>query len=459
MSLDKKTQQGFPVPDFSDMHDWDVYGSLPMIEYRQSVAEGLNIEKYKDIFSEISKLPLSNIKKSFGDVLYEIVSSAEQKKDYKYNEPSTLDEIRALRKPHRVDKTLDKNKLESQIKGAWVGRICGCMLGKTVECIKTDELIPVLKNSNNYPMHRYILKSDIEQTDISNFKFDFKTRAYADTIDGMPWDDDTNYTVLAQKIIEDYGKDFTPLNVLQAWVKYQPKNSYCTAERVAFCNFINGYKPPYSAVYKNPYREFIGAQIRTDYYGYINPGNPEYAAEMAWRDASISHIKNGIYGAMFVAAALSVAAVTDNMEDIILSGLAEIPHTSRFYEEVMNVFDDYKKGVSQNECFEKIHKKYEEHDAYDWCYTVSNAMIVVASLLYGKGNYGKSICMAVEAGFDTDCNGATVGSIFGMAHGFENIPDYWQKPIGDKLKTTIFGIGTLSISETAKKTMSQIIGL
>ena len=67
--------------------------------------------------------------------------------------------------------------------------------------------------------------------------------------------------------------------------------------------------------------------------------------------------------------------------------------------------------------------------------------------------------MAVEAGFDTDCNGATVGSIFGMAHGFESIPDYWQKPIGDKLKTTIFGIGTLSISETAKKTMSQIIGL
>lgn len=78
-------------------------------------------------------------------------------------------------------------------------------------------------------------------------------------------------------------------------------------------------------------------------------------------------------------------------------------------------------------------------------------MITVASLLYGEGNYGKSICMAVETGFDTDCNGATVGSIFGMAHGIESIPEYWQRPINDKLQTSIFGVGTVSISERVSK--------
>ena len=443
-------------PNYSNMHFWESYSSAIIDEYRQSVDEGLDIEEYKDIFFDISKLPQGAIKKKFGDVIFEIITEAKKRENYKYNEPSTLEEIKALSKPYNIGKKLDTDRLESKINGAWVGRVCGCMLGKSVEGIHTDELIPLLKNSGNYPMHRYILKSDIDAVDASKFKYDLINRPYADTIDGMPPDDDTNYTVLAQQIIDDYGFDFTPLNVLEAWVKYQPKEAYCTAERVAFCNFIKGYEPPCSAIYKNPYREWIGAQIRTDYYGYINPGNPEAAADMAWRDASISHIKNGIYGAMFVAAALSTAAITDNIEDIILSGLAHVPHTSRFYEDVMQVVNGYKNGISCKECFENIHEKYDEYTGYGWCHTNPNAMITVASLLYGEGNYGKSICMAVETGFDTDCNGATVGSIFGMAHGIESIPEYWQRPIKDKLQTSIFGVGTVSISERVAKTLTQM---
>ena len=272
----------------------------------------------------------------------------------------------------------------------------------------------------------------------------------------MPVDDDTNYTVLYQEIIEKYGKDFTPFDVSRAWLSYQRKDAYCTAERVAFCNFINGYEPPNSAIYKNPYREWIGAQIRADYFGYINPGNPELAAEMAWRDASISHIKNGIYGEMFVAAMLAIAAETNNIKDIILGGLAQIPHTSRLYEEILFVMDSFENGVSQNDCFKAIHKKYDEHDGHGWCHTISNAMIVAAALLYGNGDYGKSICMAVETGFDTDCNGATVGSILGMANGIESIPEYWTKPINDTLHTSIFGIDTVKISDRVKLTLKHI---
>ena len=225
---------------------------------------------------------------------------------------------------------------------------------------------------------------------------------------------------------------------------------------MAYCNFVKGYEPPESAVYKNPFREWIGAQIRGDYFGYINPGNPEKAAEMAWRDASISHVKNGIYGEMFVSAMIAVAAATDNIEDIIKGGLAQIPHTSRLYEEITSVLEDYKKGVSQKQAFETIHKKYDEYTGHGWCHTISNAMIVAAALLYGKGDYGKSICMAVETGFDTDCNGATVGSVLGMANGIDSIPEYWKKPINDTLHTSIFGVGTVKISDMAKKTLKHI---
>lgn len=279
---------------------------------------------------------------------------------------------------------------------------------------------------------------------------------FVDIIDHMPVDDDTNYTVLSQEIIERYGRNFTPLDVAQAWVGYQSKNACCTAERVAFCNLVKGYVPPYSAVYKNPYREWIGAQIRTDYYGYINPGNPELAAEMAWCDASISHIKNGIYGAMFVSAMLAVAAVTNDIEDIILAGLAQIPYTSRLYEDIMFIFDEYKNGLSQKDSFKAIHTKYDETTKYGWTHANPNAMIVVASLLYGNVDYGESICMAVEAAFDTDCNGATVGSILGMVNGINGIPEYWTKPINDTLHTSLFYRQTVSIKDAAKRTLKHI---
>ncbi len=445
------------VSTYSAILDWLPYSSAILDEYKQCLDEGLDIERYKDVFYAISNLPNSEIKKKFGDVIYDIVITAEQRENYKYVEPSQLSNIKELRKPYK-DFVYDKsNPLDNKILGAWVGRICGCMLGKSIEGIRTAELTSLLKETNNFPMHRYILKSDIECIDISKYNYSLANRPYADTINGMPIDDDTNYTVLAQEIIKEYGRDFTPIDVAQAWLKYQPKSAYFTAEQVAFCNFVNGFAPPYSAIYKNPYREWIGAQIRTDYYGYINPGNPELAAEMAWRDASVSHVKNGIYGAMFIAAMLAVAAVTNNIEDIILSGLAQIPQTSRLYEDIIFVFDGYKNGVSQKDCFKSIHGKYDESTVHGWCHTNSNAMIVVASLLYGNGDYGKSICMAVETGFDTDCNGATVGSILGMANGINSISEQWTKPINDTLHTSIFGINTVSITDIANKTLEHVL--
>ena len=388
--------------------------------------------------------------------MFEVVTSAKQKEGYKYIEPSDLEQIKALRKQVQTLSSYDKNKMENKIHGAWMGRICGCMLGKTVEGIHSNELVSFLKETNNYPMYRYIYRSDLTEEIISKYKFGFNGRCYADEIDGMPIDDDTNYVVLAQELIRTVGRDFTPFDVANVWLKYQGKDAYCTAERVAYCNFVKGFYPPESAVYKNPYREWIGAQIRGDYFGYINPGNPELAAEMAWRDASISHVKNGIYGEMFVAAMLAVAATTNNIEQIILGGLAQIPHTSRLYESITSVVDAFNSGEAQQKCFDMIHNKYDEYTSHGWCHTISNAMIVVAALLYGKGDYGKSICMAVETGFDTDCNGATVGSILGMANGIQSIPKYWTKPINDTLHTSIFGVDTVKILERVKMTLTHI---
>ena len=442
-------------PQYDQLHEYEFYPVNLLTEYQQCIDEGLDMEAYKDVFTAVYYLPNDEVKKKLGDALFEKVRSAKMRGNYPYNEPSDLESIKALRKPHAYPATPPAD-MADRLLGAWIGRICGCMLGKPIEGIRSDELIPFLKETENYPLHRYILRSDITEETLKKYKFPFTIDCYADEVDGMPPDDDTNYMVLYQEIVEKYGRDFTPEDVAKTWLNAQPKDAYCTAERVAYCNFVNGFAPPDSAVYQNAYREWIGAQIRGDYFGYINPNNPELAAEMAWRDACISHVKNGIYGEMFVSAMLSVASQTENIKDILLAGLAQIPHTSRLYEDVLSVLTGFESGVSADACFLSIHKKYDEHTSHGWCHTIPNAMIVAAALLYGGGDYQKSVCMAVQTAFDTDCNAATVGSILGMAYGSAVIPEYWSKPLNDTLHTSIFGVGTVKITDRVKMTLKHI---
>ena len=122
----------------------------------------------------------------------------------------------------------------------------------------------------------------------------------------------------------------------------------------------------------------------------------------------------------------------------------------------MKILDGYKNGMTVDECFDVIHAAYDEHTDHGWCHTISNAMIVTAALLYGEGDFGKSICCAVGMAFDTDCNGATVGSILGMRNTVDGIDEYWKKPINNKIHTSIFGVETVDIEAAVDKTLEHI---
>lgn len=120
-------------PQYQNMHEWELYASNLFLEYQQSIEEGLDIEKYKDVFLSISRLPKSEIKKKFSDVLFEIVISADQRDGYKYIEPSELEKIRTLRKNNTpvlsrngtaLQTAYNKAALQNKIHGAWMGRIC-----------------------------------------------------------------------------------------------------------------------------------------------------------------------------------------------------------------------------------------------------------------------------------------------------------------------------------------------
>ena len=177
---------------------------------------------------------------------------------------------------------------------------------------------------------------------------------------------------------------------------------------------------------------------------------------MAWKDGCISHIKNGIYGEMWVSAMLAAAAGGASAGDSIRIGMEYIPEKSRLFEALEKVLDFYGSGKTSDEFFEDFHKRWDDCNGHHWCHTISNAEIVAASLLWGEGDYGKSVCLAVQQGFDTDCNGATVGSVVGIANGFSSIPSVWTDKISGTLFTTIFNHEKVSVNEMAKKTMELI---
>ena len=144
------------IPEYE--RDWENYHRVPMMEYRQLTEEGADVAQYKELFEAADKMPDGKLKRKLSDIIFEIASTAGTKEGYPYAEPSELDKIRELSDGSErinIDKT-DTN-LKKKIEGALMGRICGCLLGKPVEGRKTYELYPLLKQSGNFPLHRYIL--------------------------------------------------------------------------------------------------------------------------------------------------------------------------------------------------------------------------------------------------------------------------------------------------------------
>ncbi|MGM9682987.1 MAG: ADP-ribosylglycohydrolase family protein [Eubacteriales bacterium] len=447
---------------YGKRHWWDEYCEGLGIEYRQCIEEGRDIESLKPLFDAVSTLPLNKDKDELSDVLFRMILKAPMREEYSFEEPDGIEDIRKL---SHCDTDVhpempDREQLKEKISGAWTGRVCGCLLGKPIEGFSKEKIRRILASTGNYPMRGYIKRSSLEAQQGLDADYPYKgINSFVDMLNGYaPADDDINYTVMAQRTVELFGRGFSSSNVKSIWLALQGRNAYCTAERVAYINFINGYEPHESALYKNPFREWIGAQIRGDYFGYINPCDIYAAAEMAWRDARISHVKNGIYGEMFVAAMVAAAAGKNAPEPagLIRLGLSVIPATSRLHHALSDMLRDFEGGTDFEGAVGKIYSEYDDHSRHDWCHVIPNAKIVCAALLYGGGDYSDSICKAVQCGFDTDCNGATVGSVLGMRNGIDGIDKRWYEPISKGFETSIFGSESCSFSEATELTLRHI---
>jgi len=398
--------------------------------------------------------------------LYTSLQNLPKNPKFNYLQPNDLKGIRRERPegPRRLQLNLTDEALIDRFHGAWTGRACGCALGKPVERIGMmgyaamngrQAIKTYLENRRHWPLDFYF--SGEEKDDGIKLMFQ---NSWRENIAYMEPDDDINYSLIGLKVLEERGPAFKWYNVARMWNSSLPYYAICTAETQAIMNFNLktprlGYEtvmptPEFTRRYNNPYREWIGAQIRADTYAYACAGNPELAAEFAWRDAHWTHTANGIYGAMFIAAMIAAAFVESDPHRLVEIGLSEIPKNCRLAEAVRETLDWIHICPDFETYMERLEKNYGELSPV---HTVNNALIVVMALFYGKMNPDRSICISVMGGLDTDCNGATTGSITGAARGRRDFGGQLAAPLNDTIKSSVVDMQSITMETLAARTL------
>lgn len=444
-------------------------GSFPSEAYLREELQALEEEGF-DVSAPLARLELVSGRADEGAQrerasIEESLGGLPRRADFGYDEPSTLEGIRAARPegPRRLGGRLAKRVLADRTRGAWLGRSAGCLLGKPCEGWHRRRIERALRALGEWPLSDYwpAVKSlpdgfafwgtpEAAAADVIPYPRpdDAQLRG---NITRMARDDDMDYPIMGLHILETYGPGFTTQDVAHEWLHRLPYGCVYTAERVAYRNLVDGLEPRATASYRNPYREWIGAQIRADIWGWAAPGQPERAAELAWRDAALSHTKNGIYGEMFFAAMLAAAFVERDLHKLIEIGLSEIPANCRLREAVLDTVEWCGRDRDWQTTWERIDGKYGR---YHGVHTINNAAVVLMGLLHSAGDYERAIAIAVMGGWDTDCNGATAGSVMGTMLGAQALPAKWIDPLHDRISSIVIGFTDVRISELARRTVA-----
>ena len=226
-------------------------------------------------------------------------------------------------------------------------------------------------------------------------------------------------------------------------------NEYGIAKR----NMEKGVPPQICGELNNEWKHSNGAWIRTEVWATLAPAYPDLAVRYALEDAKVDHGSGeGTWAAAFVAALESAAFVVSDIRKLIQIGLSKIPADCRMAQSINKVVECYDSGKSWLET-RNIILELNADIGDGWFQAPSNVAYVVLGLLYGEGDFKKSMLTAINCGDDTDCTAGTVGSILGLMYGTKGLPKDWCEHIGDEIVTCTIN---LCISWPRIKTCTQL---
>lgn len=376
-----------------------------------------------------------------------------------YIEPSDLDGIWSEAAPDRPTAPMtevDPDDAARRVEAAFLGSATGCMLGKPLEAkFSLKEIRSALEAIGEWPLDAYVPERIMEPLGRLH-------RSWPETVrEQIQWvapDDDINYTVMGMLILERHGRTFSHEDLRSLWLEQLPMLTTFGPERTMMAkSAVNalpgGDEGPVSPEWVevlNPNDEMCGAMIRADAYGYACPGDPASAAELAWRDASFTHRRTGIYGTMFAAASIALALTPQAFHDrleIFETALKLVPRRSRFYERTSDCLEQVREASDWLDGYERIHSRYHE---FDHCKIYQETGTLMNTLRFAKST-GHGICLQVMQGNDTDSYGATAGSMLGAFFGPGGLEERWTRPFNDTIHTALANFHEGSLSRLAAR--------
>ena len=287
-------------------------------------------------------------------------------------------------------------------------------------------------------------------TAIEGYTTDNIRRAFGEIYDYVrtpnTYNDDITYELALMEAAKKHGKNMTAADIAQQWVALIPMG--WSAEDIALKNLQLGIFPPQSGKMNNPYREWIGAQMRGAVCGMLHPGDPREAARLAFMDGGISHHNNGVLGEVFNAVLTALAYVKTDIRDLLCQAIDMMPDDSEYGAVVRFALEQCKKHDAWEPAWRVCEKKYER---YNWIHAYPNAAAEVIALWFGQNDFDETMHICAMQGYDVDCNAAQVGTVVAISSG-NDLAEKWLNPIGDELVTYLRGSKQFSIRELSRET-------
>lgn len=269
------------------------------------------------------------------------------------------------------------------------------------------------------------------KTDTNNITY------YNPVPEKMCGNDDLDLQIIWLETLLKTGFPVNRHHLSRAWkhLNFGP-DEYC----VALHNLRCGLFAPLSGAHCNKFCNGMGAAIRSELWAAIAAGNPDTAAILAREDACVDHCDGGLAGCVFLSAVESYAYIEKDTETLIEKGLSYVTYDARFSSAIRDTVSWWKQSGDLFGVRAKILEKYPHHN---WSDVTINVCFVILAWLAGGGDFGKSICFAVNCGYDADCTAATLGALMGILYP-EKIDKKWSAPIGRDLVLShqILGIRT-----------------
>lgn len=432
---------------------WINHRDIIEYEIRQLKLEGLDVSRIQEDWNKLNYKELSSSETT--DFMMRMYDEVEAENDNYISKKATADR-------EFIDKLVDqenvnyknevaKEKLFDKILGGWLGRSSGCLLGKPIEKYSRQVIREILESSGQYPLKYYMSGQNVPIEVKEKYPWNKHSgkESLLENLVCMTEDDDLNYPMINLKIAEQYQGIITTENIAKMWLENIPVMSTFTAERVAYKNLLINNDVDQSGIKQNPYREWIGALIRADLWGWISAGDPKLAAIRAYNDARFTHVSNGVWGEVFISVLISLSFIIDDEMELINRSLKFIPEDCEVSKSINFVVE----VVGKENNWEKVvNLLYEKLNHLHWVHVLNNISLIVAILLYWGKDFENAICSTVMAGWDTDSNGATVGSIIGTLIGASSLPVKWIKPLNNNIRSSMKGFDHSKIDDLAKRT-------